>query len=213
MMTIRLRLCSITVVMNAISDSRLVGRLAKVQAGVFSTADLKTALAEPHPAAFGRRVRDLIAHNVLFRFSRGFYVAEEFALPMLSQRIAPDSCISFETVLARNLVIGTSPDRRVVATKLGRTRRYQARGFEIEHVGISAGLLFGCEPTDGVRYADVEKAVLDVLYFHLRGRRFAFDIYSDMHLTKLDLGRVREYLKCYRNPKFVAFAQRVLELR
>jgi hypothetical protein len=24
---------------------------------------------------------------------------------------------------------------------------------------------------------------------------------------------VREYLKCYRNPKFVAFAQRVLELR
>ena len=111
------------------------------------------------------------------------------------------------------LLIGTSPDRRVVATKVGRTRRYAARGFEIEHVGISAGLSFGCKPTDGVRYADAEKAVLDVLYFHLRGRRYAFDIYSDINLLKLDSGRMHEYLKRYRNPKFVAFAQRVLEIR
>ena len=199
--------------MKAISDSRLVSRLAVAQAGVFSTADLQTALAEPHPAAFGRRIRVLLEHAVVFRFTRGFYVTEEFELPVLSQRIAPDSCISFETVLARNLVIGTSPNRRVVATKVGRTRRYASRGFEIEHVGISAGLSFSCEPQDGVRYANAEKAVLDVLYFHLRGRRYAFDIYSDMNLSRLDSGRLHEYLKRYRNPKFVAFAQRVLELR
>lgn len=198
--------------MNVVADSRLVAGLREAQGGTFSTADLHTALAEPHPAAFKRRIRALLDLEVLLRFTRGFYVTEEFELSVLSQRIAPSSCISFETVLARNLVIGTNPDRRIVATKEGRTRRYAARGFEIEHVGISPHLSFGGECVDGVRYANSEKAVLDVLYFHLRGRRYAFDLFSDMNLRKLSRKRLRDYLGHYRNPKFVTFAKRVLNL-
>ncbi len=198
--------------MISIADSRLVTRLSGEQGGVFSTADLKTAFAEPHPAAFGRRIRKLLEHEVLFRFTRGFYVTEGFELPVLSQRIAPGSCISFETVLARSLLIGTSPAYRVVATKVGRTRRYAALGHEIEHLGISAPLSFGCEHKKGVRYANVEKAVLDVLYFHLRGQRYSFDIYSDMNLHKLNMDCVRDYLQRYNNPKYVTFAERVLGL-
>ena len=109
-------------------------------------------------------------------------------------------------------MIGTNPNRRVVATKVGRTRRYAALGFVIVHVGISEQLVFGHELTDGVRYANAEKAVLDVLYFHLRGRRYPFDIYSDINFHKLTMSRVRDYLKRYNNPKFVAFAARVLRL-
>ena len=84
--------------------------------------------------------------------------------------------------------------------------------IEVEHVGIASRLSFGCKPADGVRYANTEKAVLDVLYFHLRGRRYGFDIYSDINLRKLDMDRMNEYLRRYRNPKFVAFARRVLGL-
>ena len=112
--------------MNVVTDSQLITRLSEEQAGVFTTTDLRTALAERHPAAFGRRISQLLAHEVLFRFTRGFYVTTQFELPVLSQRIAPGSCISFDTVLARRLVIGTNPVRRVVATKIGRTRRYAA---------------------------------------------------------------------------------------
>ena len=198
--------------MKVMADSQLVTRLQAAQGGVFSTADLRTALAETHPAAFGRRIRGLLAQEVLFRFTRGFYVTEPFELPVLSQRIAPGSCISFETVLARELVIGTNPARRIVATRVGRNRRYAALGFEIEHVGVSNELSFGCECTQGIRYANAERAVLDVLYFHLRGRRYAFDIYSDINHRRLDMGRIREYLGHYRNPKFVVFATRVLGL-
>ena len=180
--------------------------------GVFSTADLQSASAERHPAAFGRRIRQLLDAGVLARFTRETCVAEEFALPVLSQRIAPSSCISFETVLARALVIGSDPCRRIVATKVGRPRTYSAGGFEIEHVGISPHLTFGGRPVHGVTYADAEKAALDVLYFHLRGRRYAFDLYSDLNLSKLNRARLVEYLGHYRNPKFVVFAKRVLRL-
>jgi hypothetical protein len=199
--------------MKMASDIRIIERLKGEQAGVFSTADLRSALAEPHGSAFARRVDRLIEEKVIARFARGFYVAEGFDLSVLSQRIAPASCISFGTVLARELVIGTSPARRVVATKVGPARSYAALGFEIEHLSISSHLDFGWEVQGGVRSADKEKAVLDVLYFHLRGRRYSFDIYSDLGLAQIDMDRIERYLVHYRNPKFIAFVRNVLEIQ
>jgi hypothetical protein len=55
--------------------------------------------------------------------------------------------------------------------------------------------------------------VLDTLYFHLRGRRYPFDIYSDIALHKFDKARLRDYVSRYRNPKFVAFVEGVLEIQ
>lgn len=194
------------------TDRDLIEALRGAQSGVFSTADLKTVLAERHPSGFKRRIGALLDRQVLSRFTRGFYVTTGFDLPTLSQRIAPESCISFETVLAKELVIGPSPERRVVATKVGRSRSYGALGYQIEHLGLSPRLTFGCKSKGGVRHANVEKAILDVLYFHLRGRRAAFDIFSDMNLRKVDKGRLLEYLTHYQNPKFVTFAIRALDL-
>lgn len=201
----------IAIMNRAVSDLRIIERWAVGQRGVFSNADLLTALAERHRTAYSRRVRALQSNGVLRRFLRGWYVAKEFDLSTLSQRIAPDSYISFATVLAQSLLVGTSPERRIVAVKIGRTRTYAALGYEIVHVGITPRLFFGFETRDGVRYADKEKAVLDVLYFHLRGRIYPFDPYSDIRFEGLDRRRIRKYLKRYENPKFVAFAEGFLD--
>ena len=120
--------------------------------------------------------------------------------------------MSFGTVLARELLVGTRPQRQLIAAKVGRMRIYAALGYEIVHVHIAPHLDFGHGPRDGVEFADAEKAVLDVLYFHLRGRRYPFDVYSDIDFTKLDARRLKRYLKRYRNPRFVAFAKGLLEL-
>lgn len=120
MPTDTLRICSLSVVMKSVADAQLLTRLAPEQAGVFSKADLQTALGEPHPAAFRRRVRVLQDSGILRRFTRGFYVTETFDLPTLSQRIAPDSCISFGTVLARVRVPATLPEPKVRSLCQGR---------------------------------------------------------------------------------------------
>ena len=199
--------------MKSLADTITIRHLESEQHGVFAKSDLQTAFGEPHRAGFVRRIKSLLDHGILRRFSRGWYVTEEFDLVTLSQRIAPESYISFGTVLAKNLIIGTNPDRRIVAVKTGRPRKYSCDGYVIEHVGISKELLFGISDVAGVQYANVEKAVLDTLYFHLRGRHYPFDIYSDIALGKLNKERLREYLSRYRNPKFVTFAEGVLELR
>lgn len=196
--------------MNAISDALILRGLEGSQGGVFSKGDLQNALGERHPAAFVRRVGSLIEHGVLHRFCRGWYVTQGFDLATLSQRLAPESYISFTTVLSRHLIVGPSPARTIVGVKTGRPRRYTDGEYVIEHVSVAARLWFGFSATDGVRYADPEKAFLDTLYFHLRGRTFPFDVYSDVAHTKLDRQRVRTYLSRYRNPRFVSFVRGVL---
>lgn len=196
--------------MNAAIDARIIQGLEQPQRGVFSKADLQTALAERHPAAFARRIDALLNLGILRRFSRGWYVTEDFDLATLSQRLAPASYISFSTVLARHLIVGPDPKDGIVAVKTGRPRRYALGDSVIEHVSVNDALLFGFETVDGVRYADAEKACIDTLYFHLRGRRYPFDIYSDMAVDRLDQARVRHYLERYNNPRFVAFAEGVL---
>jgi hypothetical protein len=191
---------------------RLIRAVQTQQSGVFSSADLHNLLAERHPAAFARRVRALEREGLLERFMRGFYVVPgAFDLAVLSQRIAPDSYVSFGTVLAQALVVGTAPEREVWAAKMGRSREYRGAGSRIVHLGLDASLLFGYELRGGVRWALVEKALVDTLYFHLRGRRYPFDVYSDLNLDAIDKGRVLKLLRRYRNPKVVAFVRGVLD--
>jgi len=134
-------------------------------------------------------------------------------VPTLSQRLAADSYVSFGTVLARHLVIGPQPERQLLAAKTGRAHTYRALGIEVAHLHVAEHLDFGHVVEDGVRWATPEKAVLDTLYFHLRGRRYPFDIWSDLDTTRLDAAKLAEHLTRFRNPKFVAFARGVLGLR
>jgi hypothetical protein len=198
--------------MNAPTDILTIQRLESAQAGVFSLDDLRTTLAEPHRAALFRRVRRLVATGVLARCTNGLYVAEEFDPGVLSQRIAPDSAISFETVLADALVIGPRPSRRISAIRDGRSQTYSVRGFTVEHRRLASNLRFGEVTKDGVRSTVPEKAMLDVLTFHLRGRGALFDVRTDVRLERLDRDVLRDFLSRYRNPRFIAFARDVLRL-
>jgi hypothetical protein len=199
--------------MNEALDLQVVERLRGPQRGVFSSKDLRTALAEPHRAAFYRRVERLLEVGALQRFAKGFYVAPDFDLPTLSQRLAPDSAVSFETVLARALLIGPRPVRAISAIRSGASARYEALGVRIEHHQLSKTLRFGENLRDGVRFTDAEKAMLDVLLFHQRGRTALIDIRSDVALERLERSKLEDYLERYRNPRFVAFARNTLRLR
>lgn len=194
------------------SDAALIAKVAAAQCGVFTKADLQVLLGDPHAVGFQRRVRALEDARVLRRFVRGVYVAAEFDLPTLSQRLAADSYVSFGTALARHLVIGARPGRRRLAAKTGRAHVYRSLDVEVVHVHIAAHLDFGHAVENGVRWADAEKAALDSLYFHLRGRRYPFDVFSDLDVRRLDRTRLEAYLARYRNPKFVTFARSALEL-
>lgn len=198
--------------MKLVEDIDLIRTLGPRQRGVFSSADLRTALAEVHPAAFARRVSSLMDRGVLSRFVRGWYVTDGADIEVLSQRIAPESYVSIDRVLSDALMIGISQTSSITAIKTGRSRVYEGCGLRITHLGVKPTLLFGYEVTAGVRRADPEKATLDALYFHLRGRRYPFDLYSDVDYSRLNGALLRRYLSEYENPKFVEFVKGVIGL-
>jgi hypothetical protein len=195
--------------MNLPGDIEAIKRLSSAQRGCFSKADIQTALAEPHASALVRRISALQTHNVLRRFSRGWYVTADFDAAVLSQRLAPTSYISLESVLGDRGIVGVRSERRVVAVKSGKARAY-GDDIIIEHLGVDPSLAFGWDLDGVVRRATPEKALLDALYFYQHGRRLPFDPYSDVIIERLDRARIDGYLKRYKNPKFVVFVERVL---
>ncbi len=185
------------------------------QRGVFSVSDLANYFLTSKALNLNRKLKPLLKAGILHHFCRGFYVTENFDLEWLSQRICPASAISFGSVLAKYLLIGSIPQKTVYAVKMGKSRIYRSPLAQVVHLGFSyvpkKRIWFAYDTLDqGVCYADKEKAFLDTLYFYQSGQKFSFNIYSDIHLDLLDQKKIEEYLKRYRNPKFVQFVEGVL---
>ncbi len=198
--------------MKQLTTAGAIESLAAKQGGVLSTADLQTTLASAHPETLRGRIRTLEKAGVLRRFCRGWYTIDPFDPEHLSQHLVPGSYISFGRALAKDLLIGTQPEQQLLCLRTGKSRVINKLGLEIRYLHIAPHLNFGWRVVDGKRFADPEKATLDTLYFHQRGRRFHFDIYSDIDFSRLDRDRLDDYLQRYRNPKFRAFAKTVMEI-
>lgn len=195
---------------SSLKDQRLLESCATSMGGVFSKGDLQTILAPSNPGNFLRRIRRLEEAGVLQRFVRGIYVTESFDLPSVSQKLCPESYISLGNALARQLAIGTIPAKRIFAIKVGKRREYRSKLGTIIHLGISRSLFFAYERENGICWAEKEKALLDTLYFHVRGQRYFFDIYSDIDLSQIDRKKLLGYLSRYKNRKFQTFVRRYL---
>ncbi|MBN1524255.1 MAG: hypothetical protein JW904_07235 [Spirochaetales bacterium] len=188
-------------------DAGIIEKFSEDVQGVFTLTDMKSIFPLTDPVTFYRKIKSLKNAGVLSRAVKGIYITENFDLKTLSQKIHPESYLSFETVLAKALIIGTIPSRQIKAVKTGKKREYSIGENRIIHVGISKQLYFGFEKINGIKIAVKEKAFLDTLYFYLKGHIFYFDIYSDLDTSKLDMRIIEKYLGQYSNPKFKKFVR------
>jgi len=188
----------------------LILRWAPKAGGVFSINDLRNLFNQQNDVLLHRHIRRFEEEGILSRFKQGFYTTPDFDPEVLACRMYPDAYISLGTILAKRLIIGSIPGKTTYAVKTGRTRLFTASGRTISYYEAAPELLFGFTTENGVRRATPEKAFLDTLYFHQKGRAFSFDIYSDIDTTRLDAERIRSWLPRYNNPRFISFVTGVL---
>lgn len=206
-----MKLCAIVNVMNTILKiTQKLQELSPAQRGVFSVADLKNLIDPINKATLYRTLKQMVDADIIRVFCRSFYITKEFDPQVLSQRICANSYISFGTVLAKNFLIGSVPKYRLLAVKIGQTRIYQNSDYRIEQLSTKPELFTGYENTNGVNIATPEKAFLDTLYYYQKGMKFSFDIYSDIDYDGLDREKLNKYLKIYKNKKYVAFVNGVI---
>jgi hypothetical protein len=193
-----------------IEGYRLIERNQTTMGGVYTLSDLRILFNCDNPVMLHRRIKLFEENRVLFRFCRGFYCTASCDLESLSARICPDSYISCGNVLARNLLIGSVPEKTVYAIKTGHNRTFSGAPGTLVYMGIAPHLFTGFIRERRCNYAVAEKAYLDVLYFYQKGMTFSFDPFSDVDFSRLN-GKVIDELLCgYRNPKFRSFVKKVL---
>ncbi|HCE45026.1 MAG TPA: hypothetical protein DET40_15910 [Lentisphaeria bacterium] len=193
------------------TDVKNIEKWASELDGVITMPDLKILFGGQSEAALFKKLESAVKDKVLIKVKRGIYALPGAPLEIISTRINPDSYISTGTVLASEAIIGSVPERRIQAVKIGRPRVYECETGIIEHLSISPDLFFGFETVKGIKYATVEKAFLDVCYFYYKGRRFSFDPESDVNINGLNAAVISGYLRKY-DRRFVSFFRRIWEI-
>lgn len=183
-----------------------------VQAGgVFSSSDLASIIAGGSDLYNQRMIGRLVRAGIISRVRKGLYVTKNCDLWILSARISEKAYVSMDSALARHGLTGSVPQRSLSIVYCGRKRTVDAPCGSIHFYSIAPEFYFGFSRlSSGANLADPEKAFIDLLYFYVKGAHFLIDPLKDVNIGKLNRKRLFEYLKKYKNPKFVKFVKGVL---
>lgn len=192
---------------------KLLQKFAKPNEGFFTIYDLKNLFLPKSKVALYNEIKHFEKAGILRQFCRGIYIFDEAPLEVISQRICPQSYVSFGNILAEELMIGTIPKKALWAVKLGPSRRYASPEATLIHLGITPDLFFGYTIQEGIKWADKEKALLDTLYYYQKGTKFSFNIFSDIYTDDLNERKICSYLSEYKNSKFQKFVEGYLSER
>lgn len=186
-----------------------IQKLGPTLGGVFSYGDLFNLIGAGSDQRNKRAIKRLVQAGVIFKVQRGFYVTREPDLWQLGCRLKKNAYVSMDSVLAKNLLIGTIPQRSVSLVYPGIRRKVvETPVGTVKLFSIKKDLIFGTSRlANGVSVADSEKAYLDLLYYYAKGARFVVDPLKEVNIRKLDRAKLRKYLRKYRNPRFVAFVE------
>jgi hypothetical protein len=188
-----------------------IGQFAADLGGVFTFTDLWNLIGLTSSDRTAKVINRLVRDGALFKIRRGIYTTKNPDLWVLTCRLKSQACISLDSVLSKNGLIGTLPAKSVSVIYPGNTQTLQTPFGRIRYFKIKRELLFGClKSPNGVIQADNEKAYLDLLYYHSKGARFVIDPLKDVDLWKLDRIKIEKYLKHYKNPKFRRFVKGLL---
>jgi len=183
-------------------------KLGESVGGVFTLMELSSVFGESSKITLHSIINKFTEARVLKRYCREIYTLNEFDYAVLSAKIRRNSYVSLASALAAHRLIGTESHFWVYCIVQTKAATYSGVP-NISYYNLSSELCFGYEPNErGFQIATPEKAVIDTLYFYLRGKKYYFNIFGDIHYSLLSKDRFFEYLARYRNPKFKIFAEK-----
>lgn len=195
--------------------SKIINKINKLKdemGGVFTFSDLWNLIGLRSSDRTAKVIDRLLREEVLLKIRRGIYTTKDPDLWILAGRFKEEACVSMDSVLSKEGLIGTLPERSVSLIYPGNTQTIETPFGRLRFFKIKRGLIFGTQRMKGgILAADKEKAYLDLLYYYVKGARFVIDPLKDVDVWKLDKNKVNRYLRVYRNPKFVKFVKGLLD--
>jgi predicted transcriptional regulator of viral defense system len=182
----------------------LLKLLQKMNKPLYTIADLEKITSLPRKSLYVALKR-WEGGGIIERVTQGVYVpmGSNISLENVAAQLYIPNYLSFESALAKYGVLNLIPYTLTFATTR-KTRKYTLRKQEIEFRQISAELFFGFEMKNGMYIALPEKAILDEVYFVVRGKA-ALD-FDEVDIKKLSSKTLKDYSK-----RFPAYVQRYIE--
>lgn len=187
---------------------------------VFTLTDIRKI----EPNFYGPRLHEWQQKGYIKKLRRGYYMfsgtpINEPALFLLANRLYAPSYVSFETALS---YYGLIPEGvyAVTSATTRKTAAFKTPLAEFSYRTIKAPLFFGyrLEAYGGERYkiAEIEKVVLDYLYFNPHISQAA-DFYewrfnSQEFLARADMPKLRAYTKIFNSPRLADRLKQLLLL-
>jgi predicted transcriptional regulator of viral defense system len=187
------------------SDNLL--RLGKSVGGVLTLMELSSVFDEGSKITLHSIINKFIEAGMLKRYCREIYTLADFDYAVLSAKVRQGSYVSLASALAAHRLIGTESQFWIFCIVQTKAAEYSGVP-NISYYKLADEFYFGFKPDEkGVLVAEPEKAVIDTLYFYLRGKKFYFNVFGDINYSLLDKDKFFSYLTHYRNPKFKIFAE------
>ena len=122
-------------------------RLGPASGGVFSYAELFSLIGAASDLKNKRTIKRLVQEGILFKIKRGFYTTKNPDLWVLACRMKKQSYISMDSLLAKNGLVGTIPEKMISAVTRGPRREIIKTPFgSIRYFSIKKELFFGLAP-------------------------------------------------------------------
>lgn len=177
----------------------LLKLLQKINKPFYSIADLEKITNLPRNSLYVALKRWVTA-GIIERVAQGIYVpmGSNFSLENVAAQLYIPNYLSFESALAKYGVLNLIPYTLTFATTR-KSRKYTLRKQAIEFRQIASELFFGYETKNGIWIASPEKALLDEVYFMVRGK--ATLDFDELDIKKLSTKILKSYSK--RFPTYV----------
>jgi predicted transcriptional regulator of viral defense system len=178
----------------------LLKKLQKINKPFFTIADLEKITSLPRNSLYVA-LRRWETGGVIERVTQGIYIpmGSNVSLENIAAQLYIPNYLSFESALARYGILNLIPYTLTFATTR-KTKNYTLQNKEIEFRQISPKLFFGFEMKNGIYIASPEKALLDEVYFAVRGK-------TTLDLDELDIKKLsRKILKDY-SQRFPAYVK------
>ena len=181
----------------------LLKKLQKINKPFFTIADLEKITRLPRNSLYVA-LRRWEVGGVIERVTQGIYIpmGGNVSLENIAAQLYIPNYLSFESALARYGILNLIPYTLTFATTR-KTKNYTLQNKKIEFRQISPKLFFGFEMKNGIYIASPEKALLDEVYFVVRGKA-TFDL-DELDIKKLS----RKILKDY-SQRFPAYVKSYL---
>ncbi len=195
---------------NAIDMSEKLLRLSNDVGGVFALSEISSLFDISDTQKLRNAIKRFEEAKLLNRYCRGVYTTRNYDPLILSVKVRPESYVSLGSALAIHRLIGTESPRLVSCVTQAKAADFKG-DVNLSYSKINEELCFGYDiSSTGVKIADPEKAVLDTLYFYQHGKIYHFNIFQDIAFQLLSKEKLESYLNRFNNPKFQAFARKVV---